>query len=240
MDNKKIINLATEKYVNDTIDYKAFDVLQTEDKTIIGAINELFTMMNDISPEYTVKAQMFYGIINPAVSGPLKSYANITMDMLVKEPGIISTRPGERSSISLNVNEGCYIVIAVPALYNYRVTKDNGFGGKVAFDESFIGANGIDVKLDGISYRIYGEFSLVGGNRRISIEKEAVTECGCPDITKEDIDQIMDETFSEDEMNNNPDGVIGRYYGCNCPEITTEDIDDIIEEIVDETFNEDE
>ena len=50
----------------------------------------------------------------------------------------------------------------------------------------------------------------------------------------------MDETFSEDEMNNDPDGVIGRYYGCNCPEITTEDIDDIIEEIVDETFNEDE
>lgn len=198
MNDKKIVNLATEKFVNDTIDYKAFDVLQTEDKTIIGAINELFTMMSDISPEFTAKAQMFYGVL----AGPIKSFCEVTMEMLNNEKGVISTRPGERPNISLgNVPQGSYIVVAVPALYNYVVTKDNGFGGKVAFDESIIGANGIDIKFEGIAYRIYGEFVLVGGPRHISIEKPLYTGdgCLCPDITIEDIDEIMDETFNEEE-----------------------------------------
>lgn len=198
MNDKKIINLATEKFVNDTIDYKAFDVLQTEDKTIIGAINELFTMMSDISPELTSKAQMFYGVL----TGRIQSFREVTLDMLNNEKGIISTRPGERPSVSLgNVPQGCYIVVAIPALYNYLVTKDNGFGGKVPFDESIIGANGIDIKLDGIAYRIYGEFALAGGNRMIHIEKPeyAGGECGCPDITIEDIDDIMEETFNDEE-----------------------------------------
>ena len=197
MNDKKIINLATEKFVNDTIDYKAFDVLQTEDKTIIGAINELFTMMSDISPEFTVKAQMFYGVL----AGPIKSFREVTMEMLNNDTGVISTRPGERPSITLgNVQQGSYIVVAVPALYNYVVTKDNGFGGKVAFDESIIGANGIDVKFDGIAYRIYGEFVLVGGNRQIYIEKSPYAgDCHCPDITIDDIDDIMDETFNDEE-----------------------------------------
>jgi hypothetical protein len=199
MDNKKkVVNLATEKFVNDTIDYKAFEVLQTEDKTIIGAINELFTMMSDISPEFTVKAQMFYGVL----SGQIKSFREVTMEMLNNDTGVISTRPGERPVLSLgNVKPGSYIIVAVPALYNYVVTKDNGFGGKVAFDESIIGANGIDVKFYGIAYRIYGEFVLVGGGRQIHIEKPPYTGdgCHCPDITTEDIDDIIDETFNDEE-----------------------------------------
>lgn len=197
MNDKKIINIATEKFVNDTIDYKAFDVLQTEDKTIIGAINELFTMMSDISPEFTSRAQMFYGVL----SGRIQSFREVTMEMLNNDKGVISTRPGERPSISLGyVPQGTYIVVAIPAIYNYVISKDNGFGGKVAFDESVIGANGLDVKFDDIPYRIYGEFVLVGGNRQIFIERSPYSnECHCPDITIEDIDEIMDETFPEDE-----------------------------------------
>lgn len=198
MNDKKIINLATEKFVNDTIDYKAFDVLQTEDKTIIGAINELFTMMSDISPELTSKAQMFYGVL----TGRIQSFREVTLEMLNNDRGVISTRPGERPTVSLgNVPQGAYIVVAIPALYNYVITKDNGFGGKVPFDESVIGANGIDIKLDGIAYRVYGEFCLTGGNRQIHIEKPEYTggECGCPDITIEDIDDIMEETFNDEE-----------------------------------------
>jgi hypothetical protein len=195
--NKKIINLATEKFVNDTIDYKAFDVLQTSDKTIIGAIHELFSTMTDISPELTLKAQMFYGVI----PGPIESFRDITLEMLNNTTSVISTRPGERQPLPLgNVSEGSFIVVAVPALFNFVVTKDNGFGGKVAFDESIIGANGIDVKFDDIPYRLYGEFVLVSGNRQIYIANPPSSggDCNCPDITIRDIDDIMEETFGED------------------------------------------
>ena len=117
MSNKKIINLATEEYVNDLVEnieltpgpagesgadgksaYQSavekgfegteeewleslkgekgedgkfdmetlYDILQTEDKTVIGAINELFNLINKwMHPDCDVKAQMFYGIIDP-------------------------------------------------------------------------------------------------------------------------------------------------------------------------------
>ena len=220
MSNKKIINLATEEYVNELVEnieltpgpagesgadgksaYQSavekgfegteeewleslkgekgedgkfdmetlYDILQTEDKTVIGAINELFNLINKwMHPDCDVKAQMFYGIIDPTETGVIKSYSDITVDMLKQQTGVVSTIPGERVALSMGyVDEGSYIVIAVPTMYDYNVTKDNGFGGKVAFDDDIVGANGIDVEFNDVDYRIYGEFVLVGGERFI-------------------------------------------------------------------------
>lgn len=253
MANKKVINLATEEYVNELVenieltqgpagedgadgksayqtaveqgfegteeewlaslkgdkgekgedgkfDMEAlYDILQTEDKTVIGAINELFNLINKwMHPNCDLKAQMFYGIIDPTETGVIKSYSDITVDMLKQQSGVISTIPGERLALSMGyVDEGSYIVIAVPTMYDYNVTKDNGFGGKVAFDDDIVGANGIDVEFNGIDYRIYGEFVLVGGERFIYIEAPEVTGsgCNCYDITEEDITDAISDIF---------------------------------------------
>ena len=60
-----------------------YDILQTEDKTVIGAINELFNLINKwMHPDCDLKAQMFYGVIDPTESGVITSYSDITVDML--------------------------------------------------------------------------------------------------------------------------------------------------------------
>lgn len=252
MANKKVINLATEDYVNELVEnieltpgpagesgadgksaYQSavekgfegteeewlaslkgaqgekgedgkfdmetlYDILQTEDKTVIGAINELFNLINKwMHPNCDLKAQMFYGIIDPTETGVIKSYSDITVDMLKQQTGVKSTVPGERLALSMGyVDEGSYIVIAVPTMYDYNVTKDNGFGGKVAFDDDIVGANGIDVEFNDIDYRIYGEFVLVGGERFIYIEApEDTGSCKCYDITEEDITDAISDIF---------------------------------------------
>ena len=249
MANKKVINLATEEYVNEMIEniektqgpqgedgksaYQTavengfvgteeewinslkgpqgekgeagkfdmdtlYDILQTEDKTVIGAINELFNLINKwMHPNCNLKAQMFYGVIDPTESGIIKSYSDITVDMLSHQSGIKSTIPGERVALSMGyVDEGSYIVIAVPTMYDFNVTKDNGFGGKVAFDDDIIGANGIDVEFNDVDYRIYGEFVLVGGERFIYIESpEDNGSCKCYDITEQDITDAISDIF---------------------------------------------
>ena len=250
MSNKKIINLATEEYVNDLVEnieltpgptgesgadgksaYQSavekgfegteeewleslkgekgedgkfdmetlYDILQTEDKTVIGAINELFNLINKwMHPDCDVKAQMFYGIIDPTETGVITSYSDITVDMLKQQTGVVSTIPGERVALSMGyVDEGSYIVIAVPTMYDYNVTKDNGFGGKVAFDDDIVGANGIDVEFNDVDYRIYGEFVLVGGERFIYIEAPENTggDCNCYDITESDIMDAISDIF---------------------------------------------
>lgn len=252
MANKKVINLATEDYVNELVEnieltpgpagesgadgksaYQSavekgfegteeewlaslkgaqgekgedgkfdmetlYDILQTEDKTVIGAINELFNLINKwMHPNCDLKAQMFYGIIDPTETGVIKSYSDITVDMLNQQTGVKSTVPGERLALSMGyVEEGSYIVIAVPTMYDYNVTKDNGFGGKVAFDDDIVGANGIDVEFNDIDYRIYGEFVLVGGERFIYIEApEDAGSCKCYDITEEDITDAISDIF---------------------------------------------
>ena len=250
MSNKKIINLATEEYVNELVEnieltpgpagesgadgksaYQSavekgfegteeewleslkgekgedgkfdmetlYDILQTEDKTVIGAINELFNLINKwMHPDCDVKAQMFYGIIDPTTTGVITSYSDITVDMLKQQTGVKSTIPGERVALSMGyVDEGSYIVIAVPTMYDYNVTKDNGFGGKVAFDDDIVGANGIDVEFNDVDYRIYGEFVLVGGERFIYIEAPENTggDCNCYDITESDIMDAISDIF---------------------------------------------
>lgn len=176
-----------------------YDILQTEDKTVIGAINELFNLINKwMHPDCDLKAQMFYGVIDPTETGVITSYSDITVDMLKKQTGIKSTIPGERIALSMGyVNEGSYIVIAVPTMYDYNVTKDNGFGGKVAFDDDIVGANGIDVEFNDIDYRIYGEFVLVGGERFIYIEapENNTGNCNCYDITETDIKDAISNVF---------------------------------------------
>ena len=183
---------------------KSYEILETEDKTVIGSINEVYKMVEGwMNPVYDIKAQMYYGIIDPTVTGVIESYADITLDMLNNAEGVKSTKPGDRLCLSLGyVTEGMYIVVAVPALYDFEVTKDDGFGGKVEFDDSIVGANGIDVEFDDDDYRLYGEFVIVSGYRTIFIKKveDTVTDnCSCVDLSTEDIDDVISDVFNDSD-----------------------------------------
>ena len=63
-----------------------------------------------------------------------------------------------------------YIIVAVPASKNYTVTKDNGLGGKMAFDEDTAGANGVDITINNVACKLYGEMLLSQGQLFIYVD----------------------------------------------------------------------
>ena len=65
---------------------------------------------------------------------------------------------------------GDYQIVVVPAAKNYTVTKDNGFGGKVLFDEDTAGANGIDITINTVPCKLYGEMLTAQGETFIYID----------------------------------------------------------------------
>ena len=47
--------------------------------------------------------------------------------------------------------------------------KDDGLGGLVDFDESVIGANNLEVEFEGEKYLLFGEYTIIDGERFIYI-----------------------------------------------------------------------
>ena len=63
-----------------------------------------------------------------------------------------------------------YIIVAVPASKNYTVTKDDGIGGKVRWDEDTAGANGMDITINNVACKLYGEMLLSQGQLFIYVD----------------------------------------------------------------------
>ena len=193
---KRVVTIATEEFVRDAIkglEVKKFEQLQTSNKTVLGAINEVNDMLGMfVVPEYDITAQMYYGILDPKEVGNIHSFRDITFEM-INQDNFISTKPGERSLSIGHVEQGQLIVIAIPVIFDLIANKDDGFGGAMKFDESVLGANGIDVVLNGQDYMLYGEFIIVDGNRKINIIKRIPIEtgCECPEVTDDDITDII-------------------------------------------------
>ena len=106
------------------------------------------------------------------VIGGLSSYRDVTLDMILNPDCNMSfEEPCKKDRTCLGVvPEACYIIVGVPTLCEYKVTKDNGMGGKVEFDEESFGCNGLKIMLDDIEYSIYGELTLIPGERFIYID----------------------------------------------------------------------
>lgn len=197
---KRVLTLATEEYVlkllkelKEDFPEQMFDQLNTDDKTIPGAINEVNDMLGMFTvPEYDVTAQMYYGIVDPKDVGSIHSFKDITFEMIDND-AFISTKPGERSLSIGHVEQGQVILIAIPVIFDLVATKDDGFGGVMAFDESVLGANGVDTVFNGLDYMLYGEFAVIEGERRINITKRAPIEsdCKCPPVSDADITDII-------------------------------------------------
>lgn len=153
---------------------EVYEMLDTENKTVIGAINELLEMIKkgvvvepDVPeiPEEPVSNKMYYGFIPYNDNMVDLEYKDLTYDLVHNCPEVKEVNAGEMDKTSLGlVPAGAFIVIALPVncdnFVNLVATKDNGFGSKVAFDEEVVGANGVVVKFDNVDYRVYGEMLL--------------------------------------------------------------------------------
>ena len=150
-----------------------FNELLTDSKNVIGAINELYRLIKG-EPPVEDKNLIYYGYIPYSVTGMLENgYADITLDMIKHQDSHISTS-SDKVEGKINVGDGiipeeCYIIVAVPRDKGIVVKKDDGFGGKVNFGvgDGVHSANGIDVEYEGVQYSLYGELTLVSGERFI-------------------------------------------------------------------------
>ena len=149
-----------------------YEMLNTENKTVIGAINELLEMVKSLIPVLPVDAPMFYGFMPYEASGVVNNFDSITLEMINNSGECMKSMKNEaigKTSVGMAL-EGSIVLVAVPAAFEYRVTKDNGFGEKVPFDTEVFGANGVVVKFNDIEYKLYGEMMLTTGELFIYVD----------------------------------------------------------------------
>ena len=151
-----------------------FDILNTENKTVLGAINELLNMITGYHPGIPEGTVMYYGYIPYEITNDeILSYSDIEFRHLQLEGAVIETTEEALDKTSLGqVPEAAYMIVAIPEGAGFVAKKDDGFGGLVPFDESSMGANGVKADFDGVSYLIYGELALAKGERFIYIVEE--------------------------------------------------------------------
>ena len=171
--------LQGEKGADGTFDPAAlFSELLTDEKTIIGAINELFNLLKNIQkpeqpeepeePEVDSKT-IYYGYIS-FEKFDIKGLNEITLDMINDETSAIKTTEGQLEKVSVGlVPEAQIIVVAIPKSAGFVAKKDNGLGGQVDFDDSILGGNGVEVEFNGVPYMVYGELTLMSGERFIYV-----------------------------------------------------------------------
>ena len=106
-----------------------FEILSTENKTIMGAINELFALIKGLHPDPLTEAKVYYGYIPQSVMGEdIKSFDQITEEMFTHEDSHMkAVEPKELNRVSLGmVPEGHVIVVAIPAVLGFKGYLDNG------------------------------------------------------------------------------------------------------------------
>ena len=121
---------------------------------------------------------MYYGRLSVEdVGGRVIQYNEITENMILKgvEDGkLTKSTPSTLGKTSLGLYtetaNGDYQIVVVPTAKNYKVTKDNGLGGKVPFDEAISGANGIDITINTVPCKLYGEMLSAQGETFIYID----------------------------------------------------------------------
>lgn len=154
--------------------------LLTNNKTLVGAINEIYTMIKELHnliPEEPGEEEpeenfdtMYYGYIPYPIYGEIEDFSGITMENIQHEESVMQQTNNKMDKTSIGeVPEGGLILVAIPAENNLTAFKDDGIGNMIAFDESVMGANGMEVELDGKMFKVFGELALVSGERFIYI-----------------------------------------------------------------------
>ncbi len=121
--------------------------------------------------------KMIYGYIPSATAGSITSVTQITSAMLAAAADTVVTADAStlgKTSLGV-VPEGAWLFALIPANAGLAATKDNGFGGKVAFELNNgvdgTGANGTEITVGETAYRVYGEFKLNAAEIYIYIDE---------------------------------------------------------------------
>lgn len=129
--------------------------------------------VNNVDIDTTPK--MWYGRLSiQEVGGSVIQYNAITADMIKNGAAVTKTTPKTLGKTSLGLAsttaEMDYQIVVVPKANNYVVTKDNGLGGKTVFSTETAGANGIDITIDTVAYKLYGEVLIAQGETFIYVD----------------------------------------------------------------------
>ena len=146
--------------------------------TISGAYPNLVLNFGIPTKEPTAVEYMYYGRLPIAdVGGKVIPFNQITEAMILKgvtDGKLTKSAPHTLKKESLGLasttSMGDYQIVIVPASRNYTVTKDNGLGGKMEFDEETSGANGIDIIINTIACKLYGEILISQGETFIYVD----------------------------------------------------------------------
>ena len=146
--------------------------------TISGAYPNLVLNFGIPTKEPTAVEYMYYGRLPVEdVGGRVIQYNEITEAMILKgvtDGKLTKATPHTLGKTSLGLASttavGDYTIVIVPASKNYTVTKDNGLGGKMEFDEETSGANGIDIIINTIACKLYGEILIAQGEKFIYVD----------------------------------------------------------------------
>lgn len=118
-----------------------------------------------IKPE-PAATYVFYGKIIDTIA----SFSDVTEDLLLAPGNTVTKISGKPSREGIDVQAGDKVVVLVPAESEMYAAKDDGIGGKEAFDTSIMGANGeYIVPVEGNKYRLYGELMTVSGTLYIYV-----------------------------------------------------------------------
>ena len=146
--------------------------------TISGTYPNLVLNFGIPTKEPTAVEYMYYGRLPIAdVGGKVIPFNQITEAMILKgvtDGKLTKSTPHTLKKESLGkysqTATGDYQIVVVPTSKNYTVTKDNGLGGKVPFDEDTSGANGIDITVNTVPCKLYGEILIAQGEKFIYID----------------------------------------------------------------------
>lgn len=121
---------------------------------------------------------MYYGRLSfQDVGSKVIQFNEITEAMVLKgvaDGKLTKSTPHTLGKTSLGLAsttaESDYQIVIVPAANKYTVTKDNGLGGKTVFDEETAGANGIDITINTVPCKLYGEILIAQGETFIYVD----------------------------------------------------------------------
>lgn len=159
-------------------DTTIFEDLKTNAKTIVSAINELYELLKsgivpddpEEPPVESELANVFYGYFPYTIQPDLMNYADVKIEHLQHEDAVVEEADGVLGKTSIGlVPEACFIVVAIKKDLGLVAKKDDGIGGLVDFDESVVGANSLEVEFEGEKYLLFGEYTIIDGERFIYV-----------------------------------------------------------------------
>ena len=117
--------------------------------------------------------EAYIGRISLAETGSesVIQYNAITADMVKNAENVEKVPCKVTKDYIANCADNDYMIIAIPTNSSRVGKKDNGFGGHVVFNTDDAGANGdVELEIDGVTYKLYGEICLAAGTFKLQID----------------------------------------------------------------------